>query len=67
MGKTVAVLEGGYSLSFLGKMAAGAIGKMAGISYTIHDKRSVAAPKIHRQVERTIKEVERTQSHYWDL
>ncbi len=67
MGKTVAVLEGGYSLSFLGKMAAGAIGRMAGIPYTIQDRRSVAAPKIRRQAEKTIREVERTQSFFWDL
>lgn len=65
--KIVAVLEGGYSLSFLGKMAAGAIGKMADISYTIHDKPSVTDPKIRKQVEKTIREAIRTQSSFWDL
>ncbi|NIM97953.1 MAG: hypothetical protein GTO24_07725, partial [candidate division Zixibacteria bacterium] len=52
MGKTVAVLEGGYSLSFLGKMTAGVIGRMAGISYTVRDKHPAAAPEIRRQAEK---------------
>lgn len=67
MGKTVAVLEGGYSLSFLGKMATGVIGRMAGMSYTIRDKHPIAVPEIRRQAEKTIGEVKRTQSSFWDL
>ena len=67
MGKTVAVLEGGYSLSFLGKMATGAIGRMAGFSYTIQDKHSVATPEIRGQAEKIMGEVERTQSSFWNL
>jgi len=66
-GRTVAVLEGGYSLSFLGKLATGAIGRMAGISYSIRDKSSVAIPEIRKQAEKTIGEVKRTQSSFWDL
>jgi len=67
MGKIVAVLEGGYSLSFLGKMATGVIGRMAGISYTIRDKHPVATPEIRKKAEETIGEVKRTQSSFWDL
>jgi acetoin utilization deacetylase AcuC-like enzyme len=65
--RIVAVLEGGYSLSFLGKMATGAIGRMAGISYTIRDKHHFSAPDIRRQAEKTIGEVKRTQSSFWNL
>ncbi len=67
MRKTAAVLEGGYSLSFLGKMATCAIGRMAGIPATMRDKHSVAAPEIRRQAEKIIEEVERIQSRFWDL
>lgn len=67
MKKTVAILEGGYSLSFLGKMATGVIGRMAGISYTIRDKHPVTAHEIRRQAEKTIGDVKRTQSSFWDL
>jgi len=67
MGKTVAVLEGGYSLSFLGKMTAEVIGRMAGISYTVRDKQPVAGSEIRRQAEKIIGEVKRTQSSFWDL
>ncbi len=67
MGKTVAVLEGGYSLSFIGKMAAGVIGRMAGVPYTVRDKHPVASPETHRRAEKTIEEVVHTQSSFWDL
>jgi len=66
-GKTVAVLEGGYSLSFIGKMAAGVIGRMAGVPYTVRDKHPVASPETHRRAEKTIEEVVHTQSSFWDL
>ncbi len=67
MGKTVGVLEGGYSLSYLGKMTAGVVGRMAGIAYTVRDKHPAATPEIRRQAEKTIGEVKRTQSSFWDL
>lgn len=65
--RTVAVLEGGYNLSYLGKMATGIIGRMAGISYTIQEKHPVTAPEIQRQAEKTIEKIKRTQTSFWDL
>jgi len=67
MGRTVAVLEGGYSLSFLGKMAAGVIGRMAGISCTIRDRHPVVSSEIGIEAERIIEDVKDTQSPFWDL
>jgi len=66
-GKLVAILEGGYSLRFLGKMAVSAIAKMAEVPYTIKDKRPVASSKIRKRAERIIEEVKRVQSSFWDL
>jgi len=67
MGKTVAVLEGGYSLRFLGKMVTGAIGRMAGVSYNIRDKYCVAQREIRRQADKIMGEAERAQSSFWNL
>jgi acetoin utilization deacetylase AcuC-like enzyme len=66
-GKLVAVLEGGYSLSFIGKIATAVIGKMAGASYLIQDKHPVVAPEVWRQVEKTIVTIKRAHAKFWDL
>jgi len=66
-GKLVAILEGGYSLRFLGKTAAAVIAKMAEVPYSIKDKRLGAGPKIRKQAERIIEEVKRVQSSFWDM
>ncbi len=66
-GKLVAVLEGGYSLVFLGKIVAAAIGRMAGVSYVIREKPPVAANGVRKEVEKIVAEVKRVQSSFWDL
>ncbi len=66
-GKLVAVLEGGYSLSFIGKIATAVIGKMADVSYLIQDKHPVAVPEVWNQVEKTIVAAKRVHSKFWDL
>ncbi len=64
-GKFVAILEGGYSLRFLGQMAAVAIARMAKVPYRIRNKPSVAGPKIRKLSERIIEEVKNIQSSFW--
>jgi len=66
-GKLVAILEGGYSLRFLGKTAVAVIARMAEVPYSIKDKRLAASPKIRKQAERIIEEVKRVQSSFWNL
>jgi len=66
-GRLVAVLEGGYSRSFLGRMAVAVIAKMAGIPYPINDKQRVASPKIQRRAKKIIEEVKSIQSSFWNL
>jgi acetoin utilization deacetylase AcuC-like enzyme len=67
MGRLVAVLEGGYSLSFIGKIAAAVIGEMAGVSYLIEDKRPVGTTEVWEQVEKTIMSIRRMHSKFWDF
>jgi len=66
-GKLVAILEGGYSLRFLGKMAVSVIARMAEVPYFIKDKRPVAGPGIRKRAESIIEEVKKVQSPFWDL
>jgi len=67
MGRLVAVLEGGYSRSFLGKMAIAVIAKMAGIPYPIKDKQPVADPRTQKRAKKIIEEVKGIQSSFWNL
>lgn len=66
-GKLVAILEGGYSLRFLGRMAVSVIARMAEVPYFIKDKRPVADPGIRKRAEKIIEEVKRVQSSFWNL
>ncbi len=67
-GKVVVTLEGGYSLSFLGKMVTSAIAKMAGIKYdAMKDIGPMADAKTRKNAEQIIKNVKRIQSLFWRL
>ncbi len=66
-GKLVAVLEGGYRLRFLGKMACAVTAKMAEIPYSIKDKPRCANLKIRRKGEKTIEQVKKIQSSFWNI
>lgn len=66
-GKVVAVLEGGYSLRFLGKMACAVTAKMAGIPYTFRDKHQGTSVKVRRKGEKTINKVKKIQSRFWNI
>jgi acetoin utilization deacetylase AcuC-like enzyme len=66
-GKLAAVLEGGYSLRFLGKLASAVTARMAEISYSIRDKHRGAGIKVRRKGEKTIEQVKKIQSSFWKI
>nr|AHM02015.1 acetoin utilization protein [uncultured miscellaneous Crenarchaeota group] len=66
-GKFVAILEGGYNLRVLGKLAAAVIARMAGIPYLIRDKRSGAVSAVRKKGEKMIEEVKKIQSSFWNI
>jgi acetoin utilization deacetylase AcuC-like enzyme len=66
-GKLVAVLEGGYSMRFLGKMACAVTAKMAEIPYTFRDKHQSASVKVQRKGEKTINRIKKLQSSFWKI
>jgi len=66
-GKLVAVLEGGYSLRFLGKLACAVTAKMAEIPYSFKDKPHCENQKIRKQAEKMIVQIKKNQSFFWNL
>jgi acetoin utilization deacetylase AcuC-like enzyme len=66
-GKLVAVLEGGYSMRFLGKLACAVTAKMAEIPYSIRDKHHGAGVKVRKKGEKTIEQVKEIQSSFWNI
>lgn len=66
-GKLVTVLEGGYSLNFLGKIITAVVAEMAGTSYSIQDKGPVANSAVRKQAEKVIRDVRNIQSSFWNL
>ncbi|MBT8171334.1 histone deacetylase [Candidatus Bathyarchaeota archaeon] len=66
-GKLLAVLEGGYSLKYLGKLACLVTAKMANISYSFKDKPCFAEPKVRKKAEILFEQIKRIQSKFWKL
>lgn len=66
-GKLVLVLEGGYSLNFVGKIAAVAVAKMSGAFYSVADKVPATKERTREQGEKVIKEVKRVQKAFWNI
>jgi len=66
-GRLVAVLEGGYNLRFLGKMACTVTAKMAEIPFSIRDKHRGAGIRVRKKGEKTINRIKKIQSPFWNI
>jgi acetoin utilization deacetylase AcuC-like enzyme len=66
-GKLVAVLEGGYNLKIVGRIAVGAVAEMAGAPFNFVDSPPQPDSRIMKQGERVIDEVRKIHSAYWKL
>jgi acetoin utilization deacetylase AcuC-like enzyme len=65
--RLVCVLEGGYNLKFIGKLAAVAIAKMSKTRMVVNDRVRPAKKSIETRGERVIKEVKKVQRAFWDM
>ncbi len=64
----MAILEGGYHLKALGRMANSVIAELAGVPYTVKSRWSwQPSARLVRRAERVIDEVRRVQSSFWSL
>ena len=65
--RLVSVLEGGYSLKFVGKIAAAAIAKMSKAFYTVDDEAPATSKRNRRQGEKIIDDVKEVQKAFWNV
>jgi acetoin utilization deacetylase AcuC-like enzyme len=66
-GRLLSVLEGGYSLKFVGKIAAAAIAKMSGTVYTTSDEAPATSERSRKQGQKAIRNAKQAQNVFWDL
>ncbi len=66
-GRLVLVLEGGYGVRYIGKIAASAIAAMSGSMYTVDDKVPVSNRLVRDKGKKMMKEVKEIQRNYWQL
>jgi acetoin utilization deacetylase AcuC-like enzyme len=65
--KIVSILEGGYDLKILGKIATATTARLAKIPYIFEDRRTVAIPKTRKKGEKIIDKVREIQSSFWRI
>lgn len=66
-GRLALVLEGGYGVKYIGKIAASAIATMSGSRYTVDDKVPVSNGFVKDKGKKMMKEVKEIQRNYWQL
>ncbi|RLI13066.1 histone deacetylase [Candidatus Bathyarchaeota archaeon] len=66
-GRLVAVLEGGYSLTHIGKMLAADLAFLTGHDYELVDEETRTPPRLREKAEKVLREVRRIQSEFWQL
>jgi len=66
-GKLVSVLEGGYSLKFVGKISATILSKMSETSYNITDYRQKTSSNVNKQAEKVLCNIKAVLKDFWNL
>ncbi len=65
--RLVAVLEGGYNLRFLGKLACSVVARLAEMPYVMCDRKFGAPLKTRKKAEKMIAQAKKYQSQFWKL
>jgi len=66
-GKLAVLLEGGYNLNVIGKLAEGAVSTMAGVPFNPPSESPKLEERVKKQAEKVIEEVRKVHSPYWKL
>lgn len=66
-GKVVSLLEGGYNLRFVGKIAASSIAKLSESPYFVNDEILTAKKRVKNNGEAVLRKVKRIQRDFWEL
>ncbi len=66
-GRLVSVLEGGYSIKFVGKLAASATAKMSRSPYLVCDRVTTSQKRVKIKGKETLEKVKRVQKDFWNV
>jgi len=66
-GRLVSVLEGGYSLRFVGKIATAVIAEMSGTSCIVNDTAPTSNKRVKEKAEEIIRDVKKVQRAFWNI
>ena len=66
-GRMVQVLEGGYGIRFVGKIASSAIAEMSRNEYALHDRAPTESRQVRTLSEQIIEEAKKVQRNFWNL
>jgi acetoin utilization deacetylase AcuC-like enzyme len=65
--RLVLILEGGYGVRFIGKLASNAVARLTQNEYHLEDQVPAVSQRIRRSGEKAIREVKRIQKSFWSL
>jgi acetoin utilization deacetylase AcuC-like enzyme len=66
-GKLALVLEGGYGVRFVGRIAAAAIARLSQVKYQLDDQVPMVSQRSRAMGEKVIREVKKVQRSFWSL
>ncbi len=66
-GRLVLILEGGYGVRFVGRIAAAAIARLSQVKYQLDDQVPIVSQRSRDKGEKIIKEVKKVQRSFWSL
>lgn len=66
-GRLVLILEGGYGVRFVGRLASTAIARLSQTKYHLEDQVPTVSQRLRRKGEKIINEVKEVQKTYWSL
>jgi acetoin utilization deacetylase AcuC-like enzyme len=66
-GRLVSILEGGYNLKTIGKLAASTVATMSNTSYTFTDKAPHRSARTESQAAKVVDEVKNVQKAFWKI
>jgi acetoin utilization deacetylase AcuC-like enzyme len=66
-GRLVLILEGGYGVRFVGRLASTAIARLSQTKYQLEDQVPMVSQRLRHNGERVIEEVKRVQKSFWSL
>jgi len=66
-GRLALILEGGYGIRFVGRIASAAVARLSNAKYQLHDRVPMVPQRETDKGEKVIEQVKEIQKGYWNL